>query len=157
MQVQPWSTTCCFWKGSVGPLGSLSSTVSIPFALLGQAEQMESCFKGIPRILPGRESPSVAARMDDAPLLTGACSGAWRTSKLGERRVGKLSAPERGWFNLSSCGSISFLESPVLCGTNFMLKQLLSIPSCLSNCILRQPEEARIAAGFAGRQKACEC
>lgn len=42
--------------------------------------------------------------------------------KLGESGVGKLDAPKRGWFNLSSCGSILFLENPLLCRANFILK-----------------------------------
>jgi len=36
MQVKLWATTCYFWKDPVGPLGSISSTISIPSALLGQ-------------------------------------------------------------------------------------------------------------------------
>lgn len=38
MQVKPWSATCYFWKDLVGPLGSISSTISIPFALPGQGK-----------------------------------------------------------------------------------------------------------------------
>lgn len=38
MQIKLWATTCYFWKALVGPLGSVSSTVPIPFALPGRGD-----------------------------------------------------------------------------------------------------------------------
>lgn len=98
MQVKLWSTTCYFWKDLVGPVDSISSTISIPFALRqGKAKQTKSCFKGIPWILLRRESPRQAAGMEESLLLTTACSGAWQLSKLRERPgAGKHYVPDQG-------------------------------------------------------------
>lgn len=141
----------------MGPLGSISSTISIPFALPGQGkadgellQRHSTDSAGAGKSQPGWKTLCYSLEL---VLARGKCP----SSEKGG--LGSTMLQTRGGFDFSSCRGIRFLENPLPRSSNFVLKQLLltHLPTPAKLPLASIGEQARLIAGFEGKQKVSDC